>query len=95
MKVDRNSIRKELINLSEIDYVISLLDQSGFDYRIEALGEVHFNGASYKMRRLEYKNNVILERTTRGGVNDSDIIESRNFLKEEEPLDWEIEIEEF
>ena len=83
-----------MINLSNIDYTIKLLDDRELGYSLEVIGEGTSGGVNYQIRRLVHGDNVILERLVYGTVGDSDIIESHSFLLDQEPENWAVEIEE-
>lgn len=97
------SYEKQTINCSEIDKTIELLKEFGAEYKLTILGEVQgmgcnddvdiFDGLSrkHKIRKLEYKDKVILEQMCRNpDCDENDLIVSKKFNKDKVPK-WKIE----
>ncbi len=96
---------KHTINVSAIDDTISALENLGTPYTITILGKVQGHGLDdeiyeeaysictiYTMRKLEYKDVVLLEKLRRNSDCDvDDFILSFEFKKGHEPRNWEIE----
>ena len=95
------SYDKNTISISEIDNTIELLKELGIEYKLTELGEVVGYGLNdeysetdkHKIRKLEYKDKVILEQMVRTEDCDSDdYIRSRKFDKDKFPKKWKIEV---
>ena len=76
-----------LIKASEIDEKCHILSTLKVPYNVTVLGTV----AGIEIRRLEYKNKVILEQMQKQEDGD-DVIYSHQFIKGTEPKDWMISI---
>jgi len=97
---------KNTRNCSEVDTTIKLLKELKVKFKIKVLGKVIGQGLndeigeyglgeskSYPMRRLEYQDNVVLEKIIRAPDCDvDDVIVSEKFSKGKEPKRWKIEI---
>ena len=93
------SWNKNTIKISEIDIIINLLQELNTPYKLTILGKVKGLGLNdtgdvyYEIRKLEYKDIVILERMERSKDCDADdVIVSYVFEKDKEPENWKIEI---
>ena len=96
---------KRTINMSHLDMVRELLDDSGFPYTLIVQESVPGFGINddipltgepkyYDLRRLQYGNWVILERIERtADCDEDDTISSHKFSLWEEPKDWKYIIE--
>ena len=96
------SYDKKTINMSQLDAIKNVLDDLSVPYSWTKLANVDGAGANdylppglkykmmvYSLRRLVFKNTVILERITRTTDCDTDdIITSHQFNLEDEPKDW-------
>lgn len=90
------------INLSKLDSVKEILDELKVPYKLTILGEVDGRGLNddsfmgtanedvmYKLRRLEYNDNVVLEKMVQDADCDSDdYVVSEKFKLSNEPKDW-------
>lgn len=92
---------KNTWSLSQIDAIIKTLKHLKTPYKLTVLGKVNATGINdywedrkeYKIRKLEYKNIIILEQMHRTSDCDTDdIIESHEFRKEYIPKQWKLEI---
>jgi len=95
---------KRTINMSHLDMVMEMLDDSGFSYTLTVEASVIGLGINddtltrelkhYDLRRLQYGNWVILERIERtADCDEDDTISSHKFSLWEEPKDWKYIIE--
>ncbi len=94
---------KNTINYSTLDSIRELLLELGINYELSTLGVVQGrglnddemyggrkNGAKYELRRLEYKDKVVLEQIVQDADCDvDDGIFSHKFNHSEEPKDWQ------
>jgi len=100
---------KSTIIRSDINTRIEFLKELGVEYKLTELGRVigrgYNDGGSffgdtsedthYPIRRLEYKDVVILEKMRRTfDCDEDDILESHKFEKGKEPKDWKIVVNE-
>jgi hypothetical protein len=94
------SYNKNTINMSFLDGVKEVLDDTGTEYNIQNKKTVRGRGCnddlcddttqSYNLRRLFCKKFVILERMMQYGDCDvDDVLESVRFETGNEPSDWE------
>lgn len=95
------SYDKNTRNCSEVDKTIELLKELKIPYKLKILGTVTGNGLNddyaktdkHEIRRLDYKEKVILERMEQNTECDSDdFIISKKFEKNKVPKKWEIEV---
>ena len=93
------SWNKNTVVMSKLDTICEVLEELGCSYGLDCLGRVSGNGsndygdASYLIRRLAYKNKVILEQMVRHPDCDvDDILTSETFEVGEEPKDWPLEV---
>lgn len=98
---------KNTVILSEVNKTIELLKEFGVPYKLKVLKKVVGNGNNddlfvgnketsrkYDVRRLEYKDKVILEQMNRSADCDcNDVIISLKFNKDKVPEKWEPEVE--
>jgi len=86
--------------MSAVDGTISVLKNLGTPYKVTELGRVagcglnddYREGDDYPIRKLEYRDVVILEKMLRNPDCDiDDYIMSYEFVKGQEPEDWKIE----
>jgi len=91
---------KNTYNMSHIDEISRTLTKLKIHHAITILGKVKGMGMNdtyddkeyYELRKLEYKDTVILEKMHRTTDCDTDdVIMSHEFKKSEEPKDWELE----
>lgn len=89
---------KNTVNLSDVDSRIHVLNQIGISYSLITLGEVgghglnDFDGKTYPIRQLKYKDIVVLEQMIREDDCDfDDMIISYEFFAQEEPKNWPLE----
>jgi len=95
---------KNTVIVSEIDKTIELLEEFNIKYKLTIIGTVEgyglnddlnmFDGVSknYEIRKLEYKDKVIMEQMIRDEDCDAnDYIVSRKFDKSKAPKKWKIE----
>lgn len=96
------SWEKLTINKSEIDKTIELLKEFKIKYKLTILGEVIGYGLNddigideskkYKIRKLEYKDKIVLEQRVKSDDCDmDDYILSFKFDKNKVPKKWRIE----
>ena len=86
--------------MSSLNAVKEAMDELGFPYELTVLGKVMGIGLNdnlcgddvyYEMRRLEYRDLVILEQLIRHYDCDvDDLVVSEKFSLEQEPKDWQI-----
>jgi hypothetical protein len=93
------SYDKNTIDYSRLDTTKQVLEELGEEFTITYLGEVVGQGIndvpemSYHLRKLEYRDKIMLERMERTYDCDSDDVRaSYVFKKGEEPKEWLIEI---
>jgi len=95
------SYDKNTVSASEINKTIELLKELKIEYKLTILGKVEGYGlnddykddSTYEIRKLEYKDKVILERMVREEDCDSnDYIISKKFDKKKVPKKWKIEV---
>lgn len=100
---------KNTVNYSTLDSTKEILEELEIKYKLIVLGKVMGRGLNddsfmgtydkeedryYELRRLEYKNKVILEQISQDADCDTDdIIRSHKFNILEEPKDWKYQIE--
>jgi len=93
---------KNTTSASSIDTTLKVLKELGESYSLKEIGIVTGYGLNddlpndeskkYKLRRLEYKDKVIIEQIIRNTDCDiNDVIISKEFKKGEEPKDFELE----
>lgn len=96
MSWDKNTIRN-----SEIDKTIEILKEFNEQYKLKILGKVRGYGLNddyveddmYKIRKLIYKDFIILEKMIRSSDCDfDDVIHSFKFKKNKVPKKWKIEV---
>jgi hypothetical protein len=94
---------KNTRNCSEVDKTIELLKELKIPYKLKVLGTVTGYGLNddyaesdkHEIRRLEYKEKVILEQMRRSDdCDEEDIIISKKFNKKKVPKKWKIEVKE-
>ena len=96
------SWNKNTTTSTKIDDTIEVLRENDISYTLEILGEVQARGSNdsytgteyYSIRKLSYKDYVIIEQMVRHpdcDIDDCIIVE--NFAKEHEPENWEIDVE--
>ena len=94
------SYNKNTVSESEINSIIEVLKELDVEYTLETIGKVkgyglndeYNNKEEHEIRKLTYKDFIVLEkmiRTTDCDLND--VIISNKFKKEEAPKEWEIE----
>jgi hypothetical protein len=91
---------KNTLNISEVEKTIELLKELNINYILTDIGEVQGYGLNdyskkdkHKIRRLEYKDKIILEKIIRTEECDlDDIIVSEKFDKNKVPKKWKIEV---
>jgi len=92
---------KNTLILSEVSSIVSLLDELHISYTLTVLGTVHGRGLNdtlsdrnyYEIRKLEYKDSVVLEQMHRTEDCDADdYIISMRFIKGQEPKTWPLEL---
>lgn len=91
------SWNKNTISISKLDAVLETLDNLGVPYELSTIGEFVGRGlndgwdtAMHYLRRLKYKDRVILEYAELDADCDvDDIIASAEFKIEDEPGDWQ------
>lgn len=95
------SYNKNTLISSEIGNTIKILDRLKVPYTLTDLGTVRGQGLnddyegidSYKIRKLEYGDYVIIEQMRRTNDCDTDdYIVSEEFLKNKAPKEWDLEI---
>jgi len=93
------SYDKNTIDYSRIDATKEVLQELGEEFTVTYLGEVVGQGVndvpemSYFLRKLEYRDKIMLERMERTYDCDSDDVRaSYVFKKGEEPKEWPLEI---
>jgi len=94
------SWNKNTVSYSEINATITVLKELGQEYKLTILGTVPGHGSNdeykskYDIRKLEYKDTVIIEQMKRHFDCDSDdIIISFRFTGDDKiPEDWKLEI---
>lgn len=93
------SWEKMTVNHSELEAVKRTLDKLKVKYKLTTLGTVtgyginDYYGRQYAIRKLTFKNTIVLERMLRALDCDlDDIIVSYEFKKGKEPKKWKIEI---
>jgi hypothetical protein len=84
---------------SDIDSLIRTFKKLDYPYRLEILsyvGGLDENDCEfhYPIRKLTYKNYIVLEQMIREYSNGYDYIVSREFTIENEPKNWKIEVKE-
>ena len=89
---------KNTYNLSEVNGIIRTLKGLNVSYKLTVLGKIRGRGLNdddnqyYSIRKLEYKNIIILEQMIRTTDCDTDdTIISYRFNKKEELKKWKIE----
>jgi hypothetical protein len=94
---------KNTFNTSKMAEVVKVLNELGEPYTCTHLGQVRAMGVNdsmndidvYSIKKLEYRDKVILERMERTHDCDSDdILTSHTFKKGEEPSEWPLEVYE-
>ncbi len=94
------SYNKNTVRVSEINKTIELLKEFKVKYKLTVLGKVEGYGlnddykddSTYEIRKLEYKDKVIIEQMVREEDCDSDdFITSKKFNKNKVPKKWKIE----
>lgn len=98
------SWNKDTINVSEIDSTIRVLETLNEPYKLIILGEVMGLGLNdtlghgqeeYPIRKLEFRDKVVLERMDRTEDCDADdYLVSFMFDKNKVPKKWKLEIKE-
>jgi len=94
---------KNTHNISEINSIVSTLDKLSEPYKLEIIGKVigmglndtyQFEGTKYyELKRLEFKDEVYLERMHRTNDCDADdTIISHKFKIKDEPKEWHLEV---
>ena len=88
---------KTTIILSDLDSRIEELTKNNIPYTVKILGKVaiyeYGMPTYYTLRRLAYRDKVILEQTERCNVCDSTgIITSTKFIDDYEPKKWHLDI---
>lgn len=95
------SWNKNTRNCSEVDKTIELLKELNIKYKVKVLGLVTGYGLNddyaksdkYKIRRLDYKDKVVLEQMRRSDDPDfDDLLISLKFDKDKVPKKWKIEV---
>ena len=93
------SYDKNTIDISFLDVTKGTLDELDVEYTITYLGEAVGKGVNdipemvYQLRKLEYRDKVVMERMERTYDCDSDDLRvSHIFEKGEEPKEWPLEI---
>ena len=91
---------KNTINSSHIDAVVDTLKRADIPYEVKVLGQVRGMGLNdgfdyvnfHEVRRLQYRNTVILEQMRRSSDCDmDDYLESFTFDLDKEPKEWPLE----
>jgi len=86
--------------MSAIDGTISILEKLGISYKVTELGRILGLGLNddyreekdYPIRKLEYRDTILLEKMMRNSDCDmDDYIISYEFVKGHEPKNWKIE----
>lgn len=95
------SWNKNTRNESEVNSVVRTLKKLGVKYKLTTIGSVQGMGLNddyrksslYKLRKLEYKDVVLLEKMVRSTDCDSDdVIISKEFKANKLPSEWVLEI---
>jgi len=93
---------KNTLIITEVDSTIETLKSFNTPYKLTILGEIRGRGLNddgeasypYLIRRLEYKDTVILEQMISATDCDTDdVLMSYRFDKKDEPKNWKIEEE--